>query len=265
VFVAAFVAVFAVLWILFLAGAPLLGRFLARTAHLTASFRYRNYLPVAVVLAAGMLATALAGDAFLDIAERVHANSPQVQEIDSAVHRWAATTRTEGSTLFFVTMTTLGAPITLGVIVTIVSGFLVLRKRWRWAAFLFVSTGAGALLNLALKSYFARARPELADALRTAHGYSFPSGHAMGSTVVFGALAYLAVRSLRTWKGRSAALSLAATLILSIAVSRVYLGVHWISDIVAGIAAGTLWMTTVTVAYEVFRRIRHVRARRALR
>ncbi|HEX6177122.1 MAG TPA: phosphatase PAP2 family protein, partial [Thermoanaerobaculia bacterium] len=111
----------------------------------------------------------------------------------------------------------------------------------------------------------ARARPDLAEALRTADGYSFPSGHAMGSTVVFGALAYLILRIQAPWRKRAAGLAAAVTFIAAIAASRVYLGVHWISDIVAGITAGTLWVTIATVAYETFRRIRLVRELRARR
>jgi undecaprenyl-diphosphatase len=217
---------------------------------------------VFVLLAGGIVATTMAGDAFLDIAESVHANSPRVQQVDAAAHRWAALNRSGGSTAFFVAMTTLGSPVALGTIAAVVAGYLAIRGRWRWAAFLLVSITLGGLLNLALKSYFARARPALAEALRAAHGYSFPSGHAMGSTVTFGALTYLAIRSLHGWKQRSAVLAFSSTLVLAIAISRVYLGVHWISDIAAGIAAGLIWTATTTVAYETLRRIRHVRARR---
>ncbi len=98
--------------------------------------------------------------------------------------------------------------------------------------------------------------------LMHASGYSFPSGHAMGSTVVFAALSYLAFRSLPTWPRRAAAISLAWTLVLSVALSRVYLGVHWISDVTAGIVCGVLWVTVTTVAYEAVRRIHAIRVRR---
>lgn len=85
----------------------------------------------------------------------------------------------------------------------------------------------------------------------------------MGSTVVFGALAYLAFRTIHPWGWRAAALSLAGCAIAAISVSRIYLGVHWISDIAAGITAGTVWVIVTTLAYETFRRIRRVRALRA--
>jgi len=87
----------------------------------------------------------------------------------------------------------------------------------------------------------------------------------MGSTIVFGALAYLTFRVLTRWRWRTAAVALAISMIVAIAASRVYLGVHWISDVGAGIAAGLIWLATCTVAYETLRRIRLVRALREKR
>ncbi|HEU5162836.1 MAG TPA: phosphatase PAP2 family protein, partial [Thermoanaerobaculia bacterium] len=99
--------------------------------------------------------------------------------------------------------------------------------------------------------------------IRHATGYSFPSGHAMGSTIVFGALTYLALRHFHRWRDRSATLAVAISVVLAVSLSRIYLGVHWVTDIVAGVAAGTVWVLFVTVAYEAWRRIRRARERRA--
>ena len=223
--------------------------------------RFRAYGPIAAILAAGALLTMWAGDGFIDLAEALHANNPRMAEFDSLAHAWAAVHRSADSTLFFVTMTTIGGPLGLAILGVIVAGVLAIKRRWRWLIYLAITCGGGALLNLELKRYFERARPALAEALRQAHGYSFPSGHAMGATIVFGALAYLATRVLAPWRWRSAAIALACTLICSVALSRVYLGVHWISDIAAGISAGTLWVVVTTVAYEVLRRARALRHR----
>lgn len=264
-FTLSFVLLFLLLWVFFYAAGPALERLLARSAHWTAKFRYRDYLPVFVVLAAGIVAAMAAGDAFVDLAESLQEDSPEMHAIDSEVHAWARTTYTDGSTTFFTLMTLIGTPVGLGAIGALVAIALAIRGRWRWAAYLIVTSGVGGLLNLQLKAWFARARPELAEALRDAHGYSFPSGHAMGSTVVFGALAYLAFRIIAHWRWRAAALAFAFTMIVAIAASRIYLGVHWISDVAAGVAAGVIWLVTTTVAYETFRRIRLVRALRAKR
>lgn len=257
-----FLLLFFLLYFVFLVAEPAIERVLKRSAHWTAAFRYRDYVPVLVVVAAGLAATLVAGDAFEDLAELLHEESPELREIDSAVHEWARYTRTAGSTRFFTTMTLVGTPVGLGILAGIVGIALLAKQRWRWAAYLAFTTCVGGLLNLQLKSFFARERPELAEALRHASGYSFPSGHAMGSIVVFGALAYLGLRALPRWRWRAAALALALTLTLAIASSRIYLGVHWISDIAAGLAAGLIWVTTTTVAYETFRRIRMVRSLR---
>jgi membrane-associated phospholipid phosphatase len=265
IFIAVFAAVFLLLWGLVFAIGPLLERLLARTAHRMASFRYHDYLPVIALLVAGVLITMSAGDAFLDLAERVQANAPRLHAIDKQVHDWARDERTPGATLFLTTMTIIGTPAGLGVLLAIVTGLLLARKRRRWAAYLVITSVVGGLMNLELKRYFARERPDLAEALRRAHGYSFPSGHAMGSTIVFGALAYLAFRILKRWRHRAAAIAFAATMILSISASRIYLGVHWVSDVGAGIAAGLVWLLIATVAYETFRRIRLIRSIRETR
>ena len=263
IFVLLFVALVAALWALILVIGPTLERLLSRAAHLTAKFRYRDYLPVFVLLAAGAGLAVLSGDLFVSLAEDLQDESQEMQRLDSEIHAWARETRTEGATFFFTALTIIGNPAGLMIIAGSIAIALFLKHRWQWATYLLATGITGGLLNLQLKAYFARARPELAEALREAHGYSFPSGHAMGSTVVFGALAYLAFRVVvDDWRRRAALASLCISMIVAISASRIYLGVHWISDVVAGIAAGTIWVITMTVAYETFRRIRRVRALR---
>ena len=264
-FLSLFLLVFFFLWLVFLGLEPAIEHGLKRTAHWTTKFRYRDYLPVLILIGAGIAATSFAGDAFVDIAERVRADSPKLREIDTRMHTWARYTHTPGATRFFTTMTIIGTPGPLAGLLAIVAAILIVKKRWRWAAYLAFTCGMGGLLNLAIKSYFERARPDLAEALRHASGYSFPSGHAMGSMITFGALAYLGMRVIPRWRWRAAALALALSIILAIASSRIYLGVHWISDVGAGLAAGLIWIVTTTVAYETFRRIRMIRALRAKR
>lgn len=253
------VALFFLLWASLYAARPIIRPILPALAQRTARLRHHTFLPVAGLVVAGAVVTAMAGDGFLDLAERVYEHSSQLEQVDAQIHDLARTTRTPGATTFFMAVTFLGDPATLGVVVLIAALILGVRKRWRWLAYLIVTTGGGALLNLELKLFFSRARPNLAEALRRAHGYSFPSGHAMGSTIILGALAYLLVRSAHSWRVRSAVIAAAITLALSIAASRVYLGVHWVSDVGAGLTAGILWLTVTTVAYEAVRRIRKLR------
>jgi len=267
----AFAATFLILWAVVFATLPairhagqMLSRLIARSAcakHIVSATqeRYRNYLPVLAILIAGGLLIAWAGDAFMDLAEKVHAKNGALERVDTSVHDWAVGKRNEGATVFFTTMSNIGGPVGVAVEIFVVSLILAFRRRWRWLIYLIVTASGGGLLDLELKRYFARARPAVAEMLRLANGYSFPSGHAMGSAVAFGALAYLAFRAIRSWPARAAVIAFLYTLVAAVALSRVYLGVHWISDVVGGIAAGTAWVTTTTVAYETMRRIRRVR------
>ena len=221
------------------------------------------YRPLGVILATGFLVAGATGGAFMTLATRLQARSARVELIDQAVYQTAALFRSAGATAFFTGFTLLGTAIGLGIIVLAVSSVLIARGRKRWAAYLIVTSAGGWALNQGLKLVFTRARPDLAAALGRAHGYSFPSGHAMMSLVVFGALAYLVSRAYPSWRVRSASLSLAVCLTASVSVSRLYLGVHWMSDIVGGHAAGLLWLATTSGTCEVFRRTRILRAARA--
>jgi undecaprenyl-diphosphatase len=266
-----FAVVFLILWAVVYATLPavkhlgqVIARLIARSARAekfvtTTRERFKNYLPVAAILIAGALLTAWAGDGFLDLAENVRAKNATLVQTDAQIHDWSVTERSPGATTFFTVMTIIGGPVSVALIVAIVAATLAILRRWSWLIYLAVTAGGGGLLNLELKRYFARARPAVAEMLRRANGYSFPSGHAMGSAVAFGALAYLAFRAIRSWPAKTAVMAFLYTLITAIALSRVYLGVHWISDVLAGVTAGTVWVTTTTVAYETLRRIRRVR------
>jgi undecaprenyl-diphosphatase len=276
-FFAGFLVLFLLLWAATYALLPAVWRgttfaasaiagFSLRNARLkrwaSGSSRTREYAPIIGIVLAGALATAWIGDGFIDLAERVQANAPQVQRADTESHRWAVQHRESDATLFFTVMTIVGGPAGVGTIVLLAAIALAITRRWRWIAFLAVTCGGAGLLNLELKRFFARARPDVAEMLRRANGYSFPSGHAMGSTVTFLALAYLAFRLSLRWRWKAAALAFAIALIAAVALSRVYLGAHWISDVGAGITAGLAWTGVCTVGYESLRRIHSVRARR---
>ncbi|MBK5277146.1 MAG: phosphatase PAP2 family protein [Desulfuromonadales bacterium] len=130
------------------------------------------------------------------------------------------------------------------------------RKERASAIFVVVTAGTGALLNLGLKMIFARARPDLTSAISVARWYSFPSGHAMGSFITFGALAYIVLRQPWPWGAKSAGLAIAVTIVVLVGLSRVYLGVHWASDIAGGWSAGTVWLASAVAAFEIILRLR---------
>ena len=220
----------------------------------------RVYATPLTILLLGIGATLFIGEDFVELAVRMHAGSPAVLDIDQRASAFTSSLRSGTATVFFTAFTVVGSPVGLGV--AALGAALWLARRHRGRALYVVSTSiAGALLNVALKTMFARARPDLEAALRSAQGYSFPSGHTMGSTIVFGALAYVVAQSSAPWRLRSAIIAFLGTTVLAIGLSRVYLGVHWLSDIGAGFAAGLVWLIPATVTFEIFWRVRQIRQR----
>ncbi len=132
---------------------------------------------------------------------------------------------------------------------------LVRVHRRHEALFLILSLGGGALLNMTIKLVVQRPRPTLPWS-QIAVTYSFPSGHAMNSLIFYLSLALVAWSLWGRRLGLSAVL-LAALLVLGIGLSRIYLGVHYLSDVVGGYIAGIFWLTTVILAFET----RRMRAR----
>jgi len=220
------------------------------------------YLPTIAILVLGIVATSMIGEDFVELAVLLRQESPVVLDVDQSVYRWAASMRSDPATMFFVTFTHLGGPIGLAVLGTGVAALLFVRRHRGLALYVLITAVMGGLMNLVLKGLFERARPDLAEALRQAHGYSFPSGHAMGSMIVLGSLAYVMARSWGPWRLRSATIAFLIASIATVGVSRVYLGVHWISDIGAGFAAGFVWLVVATVSFEAFWRIREIRGGR---
>ena len=218
-----------------------------------------SYAPILLVIALGGIAAIGAGYLFVELAEQVRLTTSAVYRVDQAVHTWFWHERRPATTILLSTATSIGGSVGLGAIVAVVAMMLLVRQERASAIFLVVTAGGGAVLNSVLKMIFARARPDPASALAVAQWYSFPSGHAMGSFITFGALAYLALRQPWPWVAKSAGLAVALTTVVLVSLSRVYLGVHWASDIAGGWSAGTVWLTSAVVAFEMLLRLRQRR------
>jgi undecaprenyl-diphosphatase len=119
--------------------------------------------------------------------------------------------------------------------------YLLLRKRLRTALFLFVAISGGQLLSSLLKLGFDRPRPDLVPHGATVYTASFPSGHAMMTAIVYLTLAALLARSESRSRIKAYLLLLAACVTLMVGLSRVYLGVHWPSDVLGGWMIGSAW------------------------
>ena len=138
-------------------------------------------------------------------------------------------------------ITALGSPSILALVVTVALGFLVLSGHRRTAAFLLASTSGGAVLSMLLKHLIGRPRPDLVPHATQVFSASFPSGHAMLATVVYLTVAALLAKLLPTRTLQLYLMAIAVTLTALIGISRIYLGVHWPSDVLGGWAAGASW------------------------
>jgi membrane-associated phospholipid phosphatase len=146
-------------------------------------------------------------------------------------------------------ITFLGDPLVLGILSLCFGAILLLRQRWTECITLAIATGGAIGLNLWLKTLFARDRPQLWEHVVDVKYYSFPSGHAMVSFVIYGLLGYwLAARFPRY---RSLIILGTTLLIGAIGLTRLYLGVHWPTDVIAGYAAGLVWLTTCILTLEI--------------
>lgn len=121
--------------------------------------------------------------------------------------------------------------------------------KWKREAVIFFITNIGELiLNLSLKGLYQRQRPEAFFGYELPPSYSFPSGHALGSFCFFGILAWLVAANVKSTMGKVEIYVTAALMILLIGLSRIYLGVHYPSDIVAGYLVASVWTLTVIFA-----------------
>ncbi|HEX2907166.1 MAG TPA: phosphatase PAP2 family protein [Phototrophicaceae bacterium] len=159
------------------------------------------------------------------------------------------------STQAFLLISWIGSP-GGGLLALGVGLLFILRQRWTDLFLLAVDYGGGEMLNLLLKTMFSRPRPAFVNPLTTASYYSFPSGHAMGSLVTYGMLTYLLVRAVPNRRMKILIIFAAGLLVLLVGLSRLYLGVHYFSDVVAGFAAGAIWLTACITAAERLRKRR---------
>jgi len=139
--------------------------------------------------------------------------------------------------------------------VVLFAGFFASRGLFNLGA-LFLLVVGGTLLNGLHKHAFHRTRPAWEDPILVLTSYSFPSGHAMAATLLYGILAAFIVRAIGDWRWRVLTVLTMGLLIMLIGFSRIYLGVHYLSDVLAAIAAGIAWLSLCLTAVETLRRRR---------
>lgn len=186
---------------------------------------------------------------FAELADEIHER--EVILFDEPLLRGAHALAGEGLDRFFVVISRLGygwgvVPFDIALVL-----LLTLLRRRREATFAALALGGSALLNMGVKHLFARARPTLWESIAPELTYSFPSGHAMGSASLAWVLVLLSWHTRWRWP----VLLMMVPFVVLVGYSRIYLGVHYPSDILAGWAAASVWV--VTVFFALYRHDRH--------
>ncbi|MEO8387477.1 phosphatase PAP2 family protein [Polaromonas sp.] len=193
----------------------------------------------------GAVLLLVAGWLFLGVLEDVLSKDPLVQ-LDLAVFHFLQSLRTESMDRLMIVITEMGSVGVILPLVVVVVAWLAWRRSWRTAGYWIAVTAFAEVLVQLLKVTLGRHRP--IDLYVGMERFSFPSGHAVLSTVILGFLAFLLSRceTLRIRLLIGAATAIAVTLI---AFSRLYLGAHWLSDVVGGICLGLAWIALASMVY----------------
>jgi membrane-associated phospholipid phosphatase len=195
---------------------------------------------------AGIVVLAAASAIFTTIAFLVQTKDPILAQ-DLQVLTWLHTHGNPVFTGFLLAVSTLHSPTGVGIFTVLVAIALARAHKYRWIATLAISVGGGMILNTALKFAFHRGRPVWEDPIISIPTPSFPSGHAAGSTLFYGFLCIYIVSHVESLGLRIAAVAASVFMVLLVCFSRMYLGVHYPSDVLAGISASTAWLV-VSVA-----------------
>jgi membrane-associated phospholipid phosphatase len=202
-------------------------------------------------VAVGMTVILLGSFIFIELAGEL-GTQETVSRVDLAFTEALRDSVTTPVVQIFAMLTHLGDTATLtGLCIAVAIALMALGRWWLMLGWVAAVAGNG-VLNTVLKQIFARVRPLGLDGLALEEGFSFPSGHSSGSVVAYGMLAYLAVRLL-PFRWHLPALMLAMTLAFAVGSSRLFLRVHFASDVIAGFASGAAWLALCVTAIELVR------------
>jgi membrane-associated phospholipid phosphatase len=214
------------------------------------SLRLYLIISIIVLLSAGTL--------FALIAENVvSAGAMTITDVNLA--QWLHARSTPLLTQTMLVVTDLHDPLVLSPAAALIAVYLMWKKRWyaMWTVVLGIE--GGMLLNLLAKQVFHRTRPSFDNPLLTLTTYSFPSGHVVASTVFYGVLAALLISHTCSWRRALCILLIALCMVVLVAFSRMYLGAHYLSDVLAAFLEGIAWLALCFTVLQSYRLTRSVR------
>lgn len=219
---------------------------MSKTALRTLLLQYLNlFLIIGLILSAGSLWLLVTLTKSVII-------SPSLAEFDTNIidGLYLQTNPTARTVLHGIAVMGNEGVIVLGVLVALLFAW---RREWYYLAVWGIALAGGHLLNSLLKNIVARPRPVFENMFITEDTFSFPSGHAMTSIIVSGMLAYFLVSRVQSARQRMFVVIIAVLVALTIGSSRLFLGLHYFSDVLAGFVAGGIWLATCVITLEALR------------
>jgi len=179
---------------------------------------------------------------FGGIAEDVVTGDP-LTIVDKQVAQWFHAHSTPLLTQAMLAITQLHGTVPVTAAGVLIAAYLAWKRNWYWLVCLSATVPFGMLLNVGMKYAFHRARPSFDDPLLVLSSYSFPSGHVAGATLLYGVVAAMLVSGIIAWRTRVMIVLAAIAMVTLVALTRLYLGVHYLSDVLAAFAEGITWLT----------------------
>jgi membrane-associated phospholipid phosphatase len=206
-------------------------------------------------LTAGIIILVITVSLFALVAANV-VNGGELTNVDVELAHWLHEHSRPQLTQCLLVLSHMHEPIVLSVVSALITLYFIWKKRWYAALAILLVVQGGMLLNLLAKQAFHRARPSFENPLVTLTTYSFPSGHVVATTAFYGVLAALLISQTTSWV-RACCIALAAlVMVVLVAFSRMYLGAHYLSDVLAGFLEAIAWFAlclTVIQAYRDYR------------
>ena len=190
------------------------------------------------------------GIAFAALADAV-TDGDLITTWDVRLNRWFNENSSPALTRAVEIFTHVGSGVWLTALATVAVVLLVRRRGWADALLVAMATAGALVINPIFKQFFSRPRPAIHDPNLTLQTFSFPSGHAMGSAAVYGAIAIVLARRLRGTVWARLVVAAAVLIVLLVGASRVYLGAHYPTDVVAGWILGLAWLLVCVLALTI--------------
>jgi undecaprenyl-diphosphatase len=237
---------------------------LTRLVQLIRSFLQQHFrsenpdLPYYITMGIALVLFVVGLNGFIELTDELAEN--ELTKYDQAAHNFALSLRTPGATQFFTIITHLGDRFAYIGFIVAFALFSYLKKRtWKSVVQPVLVLLLSQLSNMVLKRVINRSRPAL-EHLVSVNTLSYPSGHSMAAMAFYGFFVYLCLQSdlSRLWKWIT--VTMLVSLIILVGLSRIYLGVHFASDVLAGFIGGFIWVTFCVVVFNIIDMIRRRRA-----